>query len=424
MMEIAMMRKTQRYHLFAALFALLFLPTWVVAQGIESEPNNPCSEAQIFGAIGPPYDVSGTLDLKDVDFFRFESTAGTILAAHLEGSSTGQGTLYDPFLGLFDSACNLIYLNDNGGISLNARLIFEVPADNTFVLAASACCDYAFDGSHWDSGTYLLTLAEAPPPSSVSGRVVDAVTGEPLPGDSWPFAYAELFECWDSDCMMYDWINYQPTDSLGQFYFDSDHMGLPISAGTYRVEAWAWDYQSGSSEVFVLAEGEDLNIGDVALFPPPVTLSDIVACEYVPPIGGRCEYSVRVTNNQPGVLRGGAWSLVDVWGTGSYLGNTHFQAGRPERLILGEGDSTVVDFEFYVPGTVAHGAYICPDAWVGAGLRNPYYGTLIHRWPLFCIHKGIADTFTVIYGEEAETVVQHLSTQTNAKSLGPKRLAR
>jgi hypothetical protein len=129
---------------FFPLIALALLPNWLLAQGVEVEPNNPCAVAQNFGDTGLPYDVSGNLDLNDVDFFRFNANAGEEIVADLEGSATGQGTLGDPFLGLFDSNCNLLAIDDDNGTSLNSRLYFTVRADGVFVFVAAGCCDSFF----------------------------------------------------------------------------------------------------------------------------------------------------------------------------------------------------------------------------------------------------------------------------------------
>jgi hypothetical protein len=391
---------------FFPLIALALLPNWLLAQGVEVEPNNPCAVAQNFGDTGLPYDVSGNLDLNDVDFFRFNANAGEEIVADLEGSATGQGTLGDPYLGLFDSNCNLLAIDDDNGTSLNSRLYFTVPADGVFVLAASGCCDSNFDGSHSYTGTYTLTIAQVPEPSTVSGRVVDADLGDPLPGAS-----VYLLECLDATCTLYDYVNGQVTDSEGEFRFDSTYWGTPFMPGTYRVQAYAFEYQTGYSDVFELLEGQDLDIGDIELIGPPVRFTDIVPCAYLPADGGKCEYSVRITNTGPAPLRGAAWSQVTASGTGSYVGNTDFPADGLKRLKLAPGASAVVRFSFDVPGTVPQGTYICPDAWVGLGQREPYFFTVGVKDPLFCVYRSSATGYTLISGAEAQRITRQLDSQ-------------
>ena len=149
-----------------------------------------------------------------------------------------------------------------------------------------------------------------------------------------------------------------------------------------------------------------------------VRFSDIEPCTYVPAVGGECEYSVRITNTEPVLLRGAAWSLVEASSTGSYLEHTEFQAEGLERLQLETDASTEVEFEFDVPGTVPQGTYICPDVWVGIGVREPYFFTVGEKDPLFCIYKGIADSFTVFTGAEAEGIARQLDAQRSPKRPG------
>jgi hypothetical protein len=94
--------------------------------GQEIEPNNTCPTAQDVGAVAFPLTRDGSLDSTpetlDVDFFRFTGTPGSAVKVDLEGQDTGQGTLGDPFLGLFDSNCNLLALDDDGSGTLK-RLV-------------------------------------------------------------------------------------------------------------------------------------------------------------------------------------------------------------------------------------------------------------------------------------------------------------
>ena len=132
-------------------------------QGPDLEPNNTCSDAQDFGAVALPFTLNGSLDgfplpSGDVDFLRFTGTPNTAVRVDLEGQGTGQGTLGDPFLGAFDSGCNLIALNDDGGGNLNSRLVITIPADGILVLGVTICCDAGF--TEGGSGTYLLSVQE------------------------------------------------------------------------------------------------------------------------------------------------------------------------------------------------------------------------------------------------------------------------
>lgn len=138
-----------------------------VALGMDNEPNDSCAIAQDLGAITLPFTFNGELSGSpfpsgDIDFFQFTGTPDTTLRVDLEGASTGMGTLSDPYLGFFDSSCNSIAQNDDGGEGVNSRLAITIPADGIAVLGVTRCCDGGFNEG--GLGTYLLSIQEVLPP--------------------------------------------------------------------------------------------------------------------------------------------------------------------------------------------------------------------------------------------------------------------
>jgi hypothetical protein len=119
---------------------------------------------------------------------------------------------------------------------------------------------------------------------------------------------------------------------------------------------------------------------------PQVQISDLRPCGNLRTAGGMCRFAVRVTNTSSVRLRGTVWSLVDGSGTGSPLGHTRFQTDDPRKLELAPGQSRLVKFEFRVPRSVADGASICAQVFVGHG-RDPFFNTAGFSL-LFCIQKG------------------------------------
>ena len=98
------------------------------------------------GEIEEPYDQ---------DWFAVELSAGTRYRIDLEGRSTGDGTLWSPYLsGIYDSNGQLLSgtTDHDGGTGQNARVDFEAPTDGTYYVAAGAY------NSH--TGTYTLSVAE------------------------------------------------------------------------------------------------------------------------------------------------------------------------------------------------------------------------------------------------------------------------
>ncbi|MGH9891228.1 MAG: PKD domain-containing protein [bacterium] len=145
------------------------------------EPNDACVTPQDFGTITLPFTFDGSLDgtpfpTGDVDFFRFAGTPNTTVRVDLEGQATGKGTLGDPFLGFFDSGCNLIAVNDDNGMNLNSRLAITIPGDGVFILAVTRCCDFGFDQG--GNGSYQLNIQEIlPPPNEdfADATLIDAL---------------------------------------------------------------------------------------------------------------------------------------------------------------------------------------------------------------------------------------------------------
>ena len=93
----------------------------------------------------------------DRDWFAVDLTAGTRYRIDLEGNSTGDGTLVDPYLrGIYNSNGQLLSgtTDDNGGTFPNSRVYFDATTDGTYYVAAGA---YRSFGSY--TGTYTLSVA-------------------------------------------------------------------------------------------------------------------------------------------------------------------------------------------------------------------------------------------------------------------------
>ena len=98
------------------------------------------------GRIEPP---------NDRDWFAVALEAGREYRIDLEGSRTGAGTLYDPFLrGVYDANGNLITgtTDNSGGTGNNSRVYFTATENATHYVAAGA------NGNR--TGTYTLSVTE------------------------------------------------------------------------------------------------------------------------------------------------------------------------------------------------------------------------------------------------------------------------
>lgn len=247
--------------LFLVSFPTIVAPA-ALAQGVDTEPNNTCAAAQEIGAVGLPYVVDGNLDpAGDIDFFAFTGVAGEVWVVRHEGAPNGSGTLEDPLLGIFGSACTLIAYSDDSG-TLNSRVVVTVPADGRIVVAATAYPDFEFVG--YGEGSYQLTVEPFVTIGTVGGRLIDAETGDPLPGDDEPYAWVALLRCDDSgDC--FDWIASTSTGPDGRFLFAFDYSGNPLGVGTYQVRGSAFAYDDHVTEPFFVGADESVDLGDLAL---------------------------------------------------------------------------------------------------------------------------------------------------------------
>jgi len=244
---------------------LLFMSAAAWAQG-DVEPNNPCESAQDVTGFPLPVAINGELfPTGDIDFYKFAGVPGATIVANHRGGSFGFGTLGDPLLGVFDSSCALMFYNDDFG-SLDSQVTFQVPGDGFFILAATAFPDLEFVGL--GEGTYLLTVSTAAFAESVSGRLVSAQDGTPVSGDPPTAAFVELYRCDFGSCEVF--AGSQPADSAGEFRIDMDAFGGPLLSGTYQLRAIAFGYETFFSAEFELAEGEALDLGDVAIQPLPL----------------------------------------------------------------------------------------------------------------------------------------------------------
>jgi len=483
----------------------------------EEEPNNPCMDAQVLDSVQLPFSISGSLDSTetepDVDFFRVSGAAGQYVSITLEGAATGMGTLGDPFLGYFDADCQLIAVSDDYGGTVNSRLSVQLPDGGDYVLGASQCCDSEFLGG--GTGSYVLTVLEAPGIEQISGRVVDADALVPLPGDSPPFAFVWLI-AWNE--WGYLWIVSQPTMPDGTFVFTSTSIGDPLEAGTYllyisaqgydftytdtfevnegesmdlgdvllspieligsvsgrlvdarqgwplpgnsppyafavleRQEEWGWypvvgniysdeqgmfvidgitygvrpgvfrvmvyadDYYPLATESFELGSKESADLGDLPLMPLPIAFSEVTGCNMLP-AGEACDFSVKILNRGIGRYRGEAWSIVQyIPQTFPNRGST-FQIGRagvrnpnPLRINLAEDGWTTLKFRLEIPEFVPADSWICVFANVGRDPR-PQFNAAGDRM-LFCATTQTDGSLSRLSHKESKHLLRELKSR-------------
>jgi 5-hydroxyisourate hydrolase-like protein (transthyretin family) len=488
------------------------------------EPNNTCSEAQNLGPLNAPLTVTGSLDglaypgpypppsaQLNLDYFRISAPAGTLLQIDLRGSGSGGGSLSDPFLGAFNSACSQLGVADYGGSSfLDARLTLGVPEDGVLVIAATSCCDYNFMTGGFGSGSYTLEVQELqtaesiagravdgrsgaplsfvgvslercesgscsfvaggqsdsqgrfsfvnrvpgvpypepvePPPSelpsytlltvgeyrvrieplqyepyvgpivslgagqaldlgdlpvqpvpligSVSGRLVDAASGEPLSGDFPTNAFVVLQRCEQFGC---SFAAQTPANSDGSFSFRPGGF-QPLSPGDYIVSYSANQYISGQTAQFSVAEGEDIDLGAIAVQSRPVRIAEITPCPPSQAQGGRCDWTARLVNGQRSSARLVAWATYTSFNSSSFI-SSNFQAQVPQQFALRPGESRVVRFRIEIPPDLPAGTTVCSSVYGAADTRAFYFKPSASGFG-FCLFKQGDGSFRQLTQDE------------------------
>ncbi|MEQ1486113.1 hypothetical protein [Methyloglobulus sp.] len=310
-----------------------------------------------------------------------------------------------------DSAGRFSFTNDSLGQPLEPG-DYQVFASATDYLSRQTPVFPVTAGENHDVGDIALQ-----PPvfiGSISGRLVDAVTGRPLSGNIDPFAGVTLTYCGDSGC---GFIDQAFSDSDGKFVFTSDFGGQPLRNGTYFIDAFADQYKTTSAQFDVLLDGENRVVGDLSLQSLPIRFTNKVPCKKIPKKGGSCLYSVRVTNGLATLFDGDAWSFVGASGIGSSLDFTQFQPKPTQRVLLQPGESRTVKFDFPLPSTVNDNASICAAAIVGR--RPSAIWDTVAETSVFCMTKGTSG-FSLMPTKEGHRMFREMESRSTHHQAKPK----
>lgn len=257
------------------------------------------------------------------------------------------------------------------------------------------------EGQELDLGD--IALMPVPRVGSIRGRVIDRVTGAPLSDTADPRAQVSLYSCWDPAS---EWgcsrVADLPVEADGTWVFASQPDGSAPAPGTFRVYAFAEQYNGGQSANFTVGDGENVDAGTVALDSYPVRLYLQRGCGEIPSTGGTCRAAVRIVNGLGTRLMGEAWSVVNARNPdfgGSTL--TTFQTGLSRPVFLAPAASLTVPLEFTVPAGVQDGTSICGQTVVAP--RANRFETFGARH-MFCLNKGVQGFSAVPEAQKLGTV--------------------
>ncbi|MCB9431185.1 MAG: carboxypeptidase regulatory-like domain-containing protein [Ardenticatenaceae bacterium] len=245
---------------------------------------------------------------------------------------------------------------------------YESRSTNIF----SVSVDEAFDLGE-------LEMTPLPRAHSISGQLIDTFTHSPLPGNNYPYSQIELQKCEVPD-NCYN-INNQYVGDDGSFVIDTSYFGFPLLADNYYLRITAYEHQTKMIPID-LAEGEALNLGQILVDPEPIKLTNLQPCQDLPVRGGRCRFSIEITNRMTSRLNGIVWAVVDSYETGSFLNYTTFEIKNAQKVNLQTGRSKKVQFQVDIPATA--GGEICVNIFVAQGTNNPF-NTLGNTQ--FCVYK-------------------------------------
>jgi hypothetical protein len=225
-----------------------------------------------------------------------------------------------------------------------------------------------------------LEMTPLPRARSISGQIIDTLTNSPLPGQDYPYVDVTLEKCIaPNDC--YNTINNLYVETDGSFIIDTAYFGFPLLADSYQLVIRAYEHQT-KVIAMDLAEGEALNLGQILLDPDPVKLTNLQPCPDLPIRGGRCRFSVEVTNRMTSRLNGLVWAVVSNHDTGSFLDYTMFEVKNAQKVNLQSGRGKKIQFQVDVPASA--GGHICVDIFVAQGTNTPF-NTLGQTQ--FCVYK-------------------------------------
>lgn len=281
----------------------------------ETEPNNSCANAQNLGYFDLPRAIDGSLTSaagdQRVDFYKvhLRRAAGHVVRAWLLSDwASDEYSLTAPNFGLFVGNCTTPAASVDGSQLSKIRLEFTVPPSGEFILGVSGAGDAQFSGNGASAGNYRIALVYPPGSgASISGIVVDSITGEPICINEKYGARVALTSVGDGASAG------ETAACDGSFLVETYDNGAPLRAGTYEIFTVAGDYNPTRGEPFELADGQHLNLGEIALVPPRLRFENLVPCSDLSTDAQECVFTVDLVSyrNREQLIE--PWVMVEAY---------------------------------------------------------------------------------------------------------------
>jgi hypothetical protein len=395
-----------------AAFMFAYFPSYAA---VEVEPNDSCQAAQVIRKGVST--ITGTANTGNVDFFRVRGAPGSTVQINLNGQdipATPEPPLSDPFLGVFDSACNLLATNDDSN-SLNSQLRVLVPPDGTFVIAATSCCDYTFTTGGTSLGDYVVNWQTYVPPAAIKGTV------QRPDGTAASYSSVSLIACPSAE---YELCNNTVTNINSDIEGNYSIVLDTLPAGSYQIVASEYSAPAKRSKTFSYApDGQAVTV-NIRLAPPAVSIANVIWNTSDVPKGGTVDLLFNLTNNTRANGTVTYWLVASASPTGSQLGSSVFQVGpngmsTPGSVSMASGQTASVVLPFSVPQSSLSGSSGTLTLFVASG--NDQANT-VARYDYLYYYVTPAGTLRFEFGDTARERIER-DAQRRISPLGLKKKA-
>ena len=135
-----------------------------------SESSDAANNSLTSYSISSGETFSGSIDIfGDRDWVGITLQQGSTYIFNLTGRTSGNGTLSDPYLRLYNSEGSLLSQNDDGGSGLESRITFTASSSGIYYLSAGAYEGYGrYIGSYRLSSTVIREFGDFSPNTNLS----------------------------------------------------------------------------------------------------------------------------------------------------------------------------------------------------------------------------------------------------------------